>query len=381
VASVRGVTGALARDNARRNPRRTARTASALMVGVGVVTLFTVFAASVKTSIDDMVSKSFTGDVAVSAGVFGGSGFSPDLANAIADSPAVGTAVGLGSGSAQLDGNASALTVVDPAELVKVTDLDVDGGRVQDIGTAGLAVASGVAEDKGWEIGDAVQVTFGDGATQTFTVAATYERSTIVGNYLMSRDAWTPHARQDIDTTVLIGLADGVSTPDGVAAVEQVAAAFGGPDVMTKAQYVDDMTSGIDMALGIIYVMLALAIIIAAMGIANTLSLSIHERRRELGLLRAVGQDRRQTRAMVRWESVIVAVFGTVGGIVMGTFLGWGVMRGIAGAGTTPLDAFTIPFASLAIVLVVGALSGVLAGVRPARRAARLDVLGAIASA
>jgi putative ABC transport system permease protein len=328
-----------------------------------------------------MVSKSFTGDVAVSAGVFGGSGFSPDLANAIADSPAVDTAVGLGTGSAQLDGKASELTVVDPAALVKVTDLDVETGRVEDIGTTGIAVASGVADDKGWEVGDPVPVTFGDGSTQTFTVAATYERSTIVGNYLTSRDAWAPHARQDIDTTVLVGLADGVSQSDGVAAVEQVAAGFGGPDVMTKAQYVDDMTSGIDMALGIIYVMLALAIVIAAMGIANTLSLSIHERRRELGLLRAVGQDRRQTRAMVRWESVIVAVFGTVGGIVMGTFLGWGVMRGIAGAGTTPLDAFTIPFASLAIVLVVGALSGVLAGVRPARRAAKLDVLGAIASA
>jgi putative ABC transport system permease protein len=163
--------------------------------------------------------------------------------------------------------------------------------------------------------------------------------------------------------------------------VERVAAAYGGPDVFTKAQYVDDMTKGIDMALGIIYVMLALAIVIAAMGIANTLSLSIHERRRELGLLRAVGQDRAQTRSMVRWESIVVAVFGTIGGLAMGTFLGWGVMRGIAGAGTTPLDGFAIPVVPLAVVLVVGALAGVVAGIRPARRAARLDVLDAIATA
>jgi putative ABC transport system permease protein len=230
-------------------------------------------------------------------------------------------------------------------------------------------------------VGDQVELTFGDGATQPFTIAATYERSTIVGNYLIPRTAWAPHARQDVDTTVLVGLTDGTSVADGVAAVEQVAAGFGGPDVLTKSQYIDDMTGGIDMALGIIYVLLALAIVIAAMGIANTLSLSIHERRRELGLLRAVGQERRQTRAMVRWESVIVAVFGTIGGIAMGTFLGWGLMRGIAGAGTTPLEGFAVPVPQLAIVLVVGGLSGVLAGMRPARRAARLDVLDAIATA
>jgi putative ABC transport system permease protein len=379
VAAARGVTGSLARDNARRNPRRTSRTASALLVGVAVVTLFTVFAASVKASIENTVTNAFTGDLAITAGVFGGSGFSPELATQVAGAPGVAAAVGLGSASAQLDGDAQPLTIADPAALAAVTDLDVDGS-LGDLGNHELAVAENVADDNGWRIGDTVDVAFGDGTTEPFTVVATYERSAIVGPALMSRDAWAPHARQDIDTTVLIGLSDGTSMPDGKAAVEQVAAGFGAPDVLDRSEYVDDLTSGIDMALGIVYVLLALAILIAAMGIANTLSLSIHERRRELGLLRAVGQDRAQTRAMVRWESVIVAVFGTVGGILLGTFLGWGVLSALAAGGGTPVTTFSLPLGPLLVVLVVGGLAGVLAGIRPARRAARVDILAALAA-
>ena len=139
------------------------------------------------------------------------------------------------------------------------------------------------------------------------------------------------------------------------------------------------MTSGIDMVLTIVYVLLALAIVIALMGIANTLSLSIHERTRELGLLRAVGETRAQVRSMVRWESVVVALFGAVGGIGLGTFLGWALVRGVD-ATSGGLSVVTIPGARLAVVLAVGAVAGVLAALRPARRAARLDVLSAIAT-
>jgi putative ABC transport system permease protein len=140
------------------------------------------------------------------------------------------------------------------------------------------------------------------------------------------------------------------------------------------------MSAGADMFLTIIYALLALAIIIALMGIANTLSLSVHERTRELGLLRAVGETRGQLRAMVRWESVIVATFGVVGGVGLGVFLGWALVEA---AGNTPgsvISEFVLPVARLGIVVVVGAIAGVLAGLRPARRAARLDVLSAIAT-
>ena len=131
------------------------------------------------------------------------------------------------------------------------------------------------------------------------------------------------------------------------------------------------------MMLGIVYVLLFLAIVIALMGIANTLSLAIHERTRELGLLRAVGQSRRQLRSMVRWESVIIALFGTVGGLGLGVFLGWALVQAASAGG---FGTFAAPVGRLAIILVAGAVAGILAGVGPARRAAKLDVLAAIAT-
>jgi putative ABC transport system permease protein len=163
------------------------------------------------------------------------------------------------------------------------------------------------------------------------------------------------------------------------AAVTAVADDFGGPNVEDRAEFAATMTTGVDMMLGIIYALLALAILIALMGIANTLSLAIHERTRELGLLRAVGQTRRQVRSMVRWESVVIATFGAVTGIALGVFLGWAMVQAV-GTASGGLGVFALPGGRLAIVLVVGAVAGVLAGLRPARRAARLDVLSAIAT-
>jgi putative ABC transport system permease protein len=181
-----------------------------------------------------------------------------------------------------------------------------------------------------------------------------------------------------VDQTVIVALADGVGIDAGRTAVEQVAAGFGDPDVMTKAEYVDDVAGNVDMALGLIYVLLALAILIALMGIANTLALAVYERTSELGILRAVGTTRSQVRAMVRWEAVIVAVFGTLAGIAVGVFLGWGLFR-LASVGGS-FVTFALPVAQLATIVVVGAIAGVLAGMRPARRAAKLDVLQAVAT-
>ncbi len=169
-----------------------------------------------------------------------------------------------------------------------------------------------------------------------------------------------------------------MSVDDGERSVQAVADQFGKPEVMDRQEYIDVATAGVDGMLTLIYVMLALAIVIALMGIANALSLAIHERTRELGLLRAVGTTRRQMRSMVRWESVLVATLGAVGGIVVGTFLGWALVKAADAEGF--ISVFTIPIGSLALVLAVGALAGALAAVRPARRAARLDILEAIAT-
>src|SRR5690606_31967487 len=177
-------------------------TASALMIGVGVVTLFTVFAASMRASIERAVDDSVTGELVVSAGTFGGSGFSPDLATSIADDPAVDAAAGLGMASVRIDGDATPLTVVEPEVLGRIADLDVTGGDLAALTDRDLAVSDDVADDNGWEVGSTIDVLFPDGSTQPFTVAATYDRTTLVGNYVMSRAAWAPHAVQDMDRTV-----------------------------------------------------------------------------------------------------------------------------------------------------------------------------------
>jgi putative ABC transport system permease protein len=367
LARLRGVTGGLARQNAMRNPRRTSGTAAALMVGVGVVTLFTVFAASIRTSIDDTVSRSFGGDLVVSTGSFGGGGLDPALAPAVAALPEVRSAVGLGQGVVEVDGRGRRVTVADVASLGGLLDLDVKDGT---LATSQLAVS----EATGLVLGTSVPVRFVDGTTEVFSVGAVYESADVAGDYLLSREAWAPHTGQDLDSQVLVGLEAGVSLSDGKAAVTAVA---GGAEVMDRKEYVASVAQGVDMMLGIVYVLLFLAIVIALMGIANTLSLAIHERTRELGLLRAVGQSRRQLRSMVRWESVIIALFGTAGGLALGVFLGWALVQAASAAG---FATFAAPAGQLAVVLVAGAVAGVLAGVGPARRAARLDVLAAISA-
>jgi putative ABC transport system permease protein len=194
---------------------------------------------------------------------------------------------------------------------------------------------------------------------------------------LISRTAWAPHAVQDADESVLIGLRPGTSLAAGKAAVTNAVEPFGAPAVQDRQEYVATVASGVNMVLGLIYVLLLLAIVIATMGIANTLSLSIYERTRELGVLRAVGQTRGQLRSMVRWESVIVSTFGAVGGLGVGVFLGWALVRAASSSGG--IGTFALPAGQLVVVLALGAVVGILAALRPARRAAKLNVLAALA--
>ncbi|THA75669.1 FtsX-like permease family protein [Streptomyces sp. A0642] len=378
---LRGATGHLARRNALRSPKRTASTATALMIGVAVVSLFTVFGASLKATMDQTVDRSFAGDVAVSAPAFGagGSGLSPRLAPAVGRLPEVAAAVGLGKGVAEVDGSGRALTVTDPAALSAVLDLGKVDGSMKALGANGIAVSDTEAGKRGLHTGSTARLTFTDGKERTFTVRAVYGQPELAGDYVITREAWAPHRGQDSDALVAVAFKDGVSTADGKAAVEKTAAAYGNPDVQTRGEYAQSSAGGIDMMLTLVYALLALAVLIALLGIANALTLALHERTRELGLLRAVGQTRKQLRAMVRWESVLVAAFGTAGGLLLGGFLGWVLVKASEGAGDTAF-AFALPPVRLLVVALVGITAGALAGRRPARRAARLDVLRAVAA-
>jgi putative ABC transport system permease protein len=304
---------------------------------------------------------------------------SPQLAGDVGGLPEVRDATGLGRGRALVGSGTQNVAVADPARLGSVLNLDVVKGSVRSLGPEQLAVSKRVADDKGWKDGTRVPVTFSDGTTTEFTVGAIYKARDLTGNYIVPRAAWTPHAVQDIDSTVLIRLKNGVSLEQGRHAVQRTADAYGAPDVEDRGQYAASVGQFVNMMLGIVYVLLGLAILIALMGIANTLSLSVYERTRELGLLRAIGESRRQLRSMVRWESVIIAVFGTAGGLGVGVFLGWALVKAASqGTGDMIAPAFSAPIGQLALLLVVGAVAGVLAGLRPARRAAKLPVLQAI---
>src|SRR5262249_52712396 len=186
---LRGVTGRLAQENAMRHPRRTSGTAAALMVGVGVVTLFTVFAASLKASIDDRVSSSFRGDLAVSAGTFGG-GFSPQLATDVGELPEVQRAAGLGRGAAKGDGHRETLTIGNDDALGRLMDLGVTQGSLARLGNRELGVSKKTADDNNWRVGTKVSVAFSDDTNEAFTIGAIYASTGIVGDYVMPRAAW-----------------------------------------------------------------------------------------------------------------------------------------------------------------------------------------------
>ncbi|UNZ20773.1 ABC transporter permease [Streptomyces sp. 891-h] len=379
VARLRGTVGALAQRNALRSPKRTAATAGALMIGVAVVTLFTVFASSLKAMMDETVSRNFAGDVAVSTPGFGagGSGLSPRLAPAVQRLPEVDTALGLGKGVARVDGVGQELTVTDPAALPRVLHLGEVDGKLTGLGAHGMAVSRSEAADHGWRPGSTAKLAFTDGTEQRFTVRAVYETSELTGDYVITHRAWAPHRTQDTDTLLAVSFEDGVSQAAGKAAVERVADRYGEPDVQTREEYAQSSAAGIDMMLTLVYALLGLAVLIALLGIANTLTLAVYERTRELGLLRSVGQTRGQLRAMVRWESVLVAAFGTAGGLGLGAFLGWALVRATDSRG---VSVFSLPPLQLTVVALVGVLAGLLAGWRPARRAARLDMLRAVAA-
>lgn len=374
-----GQSGKLARRNSMRNPKRTAGTASALMLGTAVVALFATFAASIKQSLDDLLADAYEGDLVVVQDGWGGAGLSPDLAPAIGALPEVATATGLTFANFTVDGEAADEPfAIDPAAVDSVVDLGTVAGSLKAMDASGLAVSEAYAEDKGWSLGTPVTVGFADGATDQMHVAVVYKDANLLGDLMIDDDAWRPHTPRSDDFIVLISLADGVSVEHGRAAVDRLSEQYGAPASMDRHEYLDSATEDIDQMLNLVYGLLGLAILIALLGIANTLSLSLYERTRELGLLRAVGQTRRQLRRTVRWESVIIAVFGTIGGVGVGTFLAWGLMQAIKAS--EGIGSFVVPVATLLVVLGAAIVAGIVAAWRPARRAAKLDVLDAIAT-
>jgi putative ABC transport system permease protein len=365
--------GTLARENAMRNPRRTASTAAALMIGLALVTFVSIFAASIKASTTETLDRTIAADYILMNDTF--TPFSPDLATRLADQPELAAVVGVRLGAFKLDGATKQLIGIDPAAYDRVVKTEVVSGSIADLQSGGLAVKEDVAEANGWTVGERVALQFPRGGTQQVTVKAIYKDNSVNGDYLLSLADYERFYADQADSQILVQAAPGTDPAASRAAIDRVLVDFPNVTVRDQAEYKAETARQIDQVVNLFFALLALAVVIALFGIVNTLGLSIFERIRELGLLRAVGATRRQVRAMIRWEAVIIAVLGAVLGLAVGVFFGWTVVRALRSVGITE---FALPGGQLVIFVVFAALAGILAAVLPGRRAARIDMLRAI---
>jgi putative ABC transport system permease protein len=294
--------------------------------------------------------------------------------------PQVARVAGIGSGTVLLDGSSARLSVVQPDRLSHLLRLSVTEGSLVGLHGNELAVSTSTAQKNHWLIGASVRVTYADGTASRFRIGALFQSDTTVGDYLMPAAAWTAHNAQATDSLILIKVQPGIGLTQAGAAIDRATRPYGAPSVETRQSYINAQGGYLTTLLDVAYGMLAFAITIALLGIGNTLSLSIYERTRELGLMRAVGASREQLRALVRWESLIVSLFGTLGGLAIGLFVGWGLALALARSGGEGVAGqVTVPILQVVLIVAVGAVAGLLAAIRPARRAARLDVLQAVA--
>ncbi len=374
---LRGVPGEVARENAMRNPKRTAATASALMIGVGLVCFITVLATSTKTSLNRTIDSAFTGDFVISSGSGQGfGGVDPSVARRVQALPEVDAATGLRLAPMRVEDSVQTVAAVDPATAYDIIDVKPLTGN-RNLGAGDIAVYRKTAEDHDLQIGDPVPVQFANTGQKSLRVGLIYDENQPAGNYFISTAAYDANFPNRYDYQVYVKKAPDAGSAATQKALEQVTSAYPGTKVLDQGGLKDQLTKPIDQLLALVYALLLLAIVIALLGIGNTLALSIFERTREVGLLRAVGMTRGQLRSAIRWESVIIALQGTVLGLIIGLFFGWALVRALNDQGIT---TFAVPLSTLVAVVVLAGLAGVVAAILPSRRAARLNVLRAIAS-
>ncbi|HUQ63673.1 MAG TPA: FtsX-like permease family protein [Acidimicrobiales bacterium] len=368
----------LGRDNAVRNPRRTSATACALMIGIGLVGVVAIVAASMKASAERTVRDTLRADFVVSAkpGAPSGGGVPPAVADRLRRAPGVDAVSEIRTGEFGFEGKASSLVAVDPATVTTMHELDsTSKAAALQLDDSGVLVRDSFASARRWRAGDVVPMTFARTGEQQLRIAALYSTTTVRADFVISLGAFENNFAQQLDTEIDVGLAPGASIADGRAAVQQALADFPSLAIMDRNEVIAAQSAQVDKILVPVTALLALSLLIALLGIANTLALSIHERTRELGMLRAIGMARGQLRSMIRSEAMIIASLGAVLGVVAAVGLGSVPVASMRTVGVTEL---VFPVAQLIGLVVLATFAGLLAGVLPARRAARLPVLDAV---
>ncbi|MFD0570499.1 ABC transporter permease [Kitasatospora gansuensis] len=374
LARLFGTPGKLARRNAVRNPRRTATTAAALTIGLTLVSAMTVLGASVSGAVDRIVTKGMVADYNVTTA--NRMGMSPELAADVAKAPGVAASSPLTNVYWELNGRTSAISGVDAKSLDKLLDLTMDSGSAKALSQGQILVSSERAKSAGLAVGSAVQVAYGDGSTGTVTVGGVFQPIDLLSGTVMSNEEITKHGKEDVDIRdVLVRGTDGAT-----AALQQSIKDATGKNPVIEVKSQEDMKEEfskiISFALNMMYGLLAMSVLVAVLGVINTLAMSVFERKREIGMLRAIGLDRSGIKRMVRLESVVISLFGATIGVLLGVFLAWAVNDTLGSS--IPGLVTELPYGQLLLFLLLAGLVGLVAALWPARRASKLDILESI---
>ncbi|HEX4527140.1 MAG TPA: FtsX-like permease family protein [Gaiellaceae bacterium] len=371
-----GASGALARDNARRNPQRTASTAAALMIGLALVTLVAVLAAGITSSFRGAVNDIWqNADYAITAQ----NNFTPippTAADAVARNPIVEAVGNVRTGNVGAFGKKLFATAVNPpsSTMFHLNWITGSSATMATLGANGAFVDKSYAKSHKLVAGSPVTVTFADGQRKTFVVKGIFDPpagGSPFGRITISQRAWDAYNESLRNIYSFVRVRGGESDAN-LATLETSLKSFPNAKVQTRQQFIHNQISGLNSVLNILYVLLALSVIVSLFGIVNTLVLTVFERTREIGMLRAIGMTRRQVRRMIRHESVITALIGGVLGIVLGIVLGGLLVARVS------FIQFSLPVVSLIIFALMAIVVGILAAIFPARRAARLNVLEAL---
>jgi putative ABC transport system permease protein len=370
----RRIPGRLGRENAMRNPRRTASTAAALMIGLALVSAVGVLGSSFKGSIKTVVNGALGADFVLDSQT---SGISEETMSALRQQSGVAQVDGLRFDAVRVNGDRTDAIATSPAAVGQTISLVQKQGSVTGLSAASVLVSDKVVTDKGWHVGDKLTFAFRDGSSSQFTIAGTYKENELVGDYVLDQSAASHFDEGKLYAVALVKVGPGADRGQVRQALDTAIKPYPNVELQDRSEFVAEAAGQIDTAVRILSALLALSVIIAVLGIINTLALSVLERTRELGLLRAVGMSRRQVKRMVRVESVVIAIFGGLLGLVVGGVFGVALQRALVNEGVTELS---FPIGQLLVYLLLAALAGVLAAWLPARRASRLNVLGAIAT-